>query len=117
MTGATHLDPAPVDELVAAMGFHWVENFARRFEADTAARIQRMAQAFAGGDREAGRIEAHSLVSTFGAFGLTRLARLARAVDDAVRTGEIDVTDRADALCRAVPGDLQALRDLLTTRE
>lgn len=94
-------DAHNLDDLMEAVSTDEAIRFVDVFLADAGARLDQIAATAEGGDLDACRRTAHSLVSMAGTFGAVRLSALARRLEDICRAGEA-------GQARALAGQLQA---------
>jgi len=103
-------DRAAYDVLISEMGEQPVGQMRDVFVTETKARMKRFCEVSLSADRLTIEREAHSLKSSAATFGLVRLAKLARALEnDAATIGEDDYRALIDGIEAAFTGGLAEL--------
>jgi signal transduction histidine kinase/HPt (histidine-containing phosphotransfer) domain-containing protein/HAMP domain-containing protein len=81
-------DPGMLDDMRLVIAPERLPALARQFAAESRARVQRIEQAIATGDRHRLCKEAHDLAGTVGSFGLHKLDAQAHQLETAARRGD-----------------------------
>ena len=104
-----HLDPVVMKELKAVMGEEF-QTLVQTFVADSATRLENLAQSIDSGDAENLRRTAHSFKGSASNIGAPRLAEYCRQLENSGRDGNLG---RAPGLLTRVRDEYQQVRQEL----